>query len=73
MDEIEGYEFFIDLVPKTTFDKLGYYVVFKQQDTEGDGVLDPEEMYDALVKLTGDHTKVNTFDQVKKAIVNNLK
>ena len=59
-------------MPKTQFEKLGYYEVFKKQDVEGDGALDKDEMREAMIKLVGDQSKVNTTDQVKKAIVDNL-
>ena len=36
MDHHEAYEFFIDLVPKTSFEKLGYAKVFEDQNTKGD-------------------------------------
>jgi len=47
--------------------------MFKRQDVEGDGLLDKDEMHNALVKLSGDNTKFKTFDDIKKAIINNIK
>jgi len=36
MDHHEAYEFFVDLVPKTSFEKLGYVKVYEMQNTKGD-------------------------------------
>lgn len=53
MDHHEAYEFFVDLVPKTSFEKLGYVKVYEMQNTKGDEQLDKDEMYVALIKLIG--------------------
>lgn len=74
MDHHEAYEFFIDLVPKTKFEKLGYVEVYNQQNTKGDEQLDRDECYVAIVKLIGtDLSNINTIDQLKKTIVENMK
>ena len=74
MDHHEAYEFFIDLVPKTSFEKLGYAKVFEDQNTKGDEQLDRDEMDVALVNLIGaDLTLINDQNQIKKAIVDKIK
>ena len=74
MDHHEAYEFFIDLVPKTSFEKLGYAKVFEDQNTKGDEQLDRDEMDIALVKLIGaDLRLINDQNQIKKAIVDKIK
>ena len=74
MDHHEAYEFFVDLVPKTSFEKLGYAKVYEDQNTKGDEELDKDEMSVALLKLIGtDLSNINDQNQIKKAIVDTIK